>query len=146
MRGGCEISALAHYFKAAGPVTCLETNFPSDIFVAKLDTAASLINLLQGTPETLAAQARLELPPAALTSAFFAPVSGPTLLVLNLWGELHIRMYRHNQAGFFVHLVVDGFMGWGESHAGGDIAAWTDAALAAQADRSGLDPAVHASV
>jgi FkbH-like protein len=144
LRGGCEISALAHYFKVAGPVTCVETNFPRDIFVIKLDTPASLINLVQGGQERLAALAKLDFPPESLRSAFYGPVSGPTLLVLNLWGELHIPMYRHRDSGFFAHLVVSGFMGWGETYAGGDIAAWTDEALAAQADASNLDPAVRA--
>ncbi len=144
LRGGCEISAMAHYFKVAGPVTVVETNFPHDIFVAKLDTAASLINLLPGSGATQADLAGLEFPPDALRSSFLAPVSGPTLLVLNLWGELHIPTYRHRQSGFLAHLVIDGYMGWGDGHAGGDIAAWSDAAIAAQADKAGLDPALRA--
>ena len=144
LRGGCEISAMAHYFKVAGPVTCMETNFPHDIFVAKLDTASSLVNLLPGSAATPGDLARLEFPPDSLRSSFLAPISGPTLLVLNLWGELHIPMYRHTQAGFLAHLVIDGYMGWGDTHVGGDIAAWTDPAIAAQADASGLDLAMRA--
>ncbi len=144
MRGGCEMSALAHYFKLAGPVTCLETNFPRDIFVVKTDTASSLVNTLQATPERDAALSRLELPPESLVSGLFAPLNGPTLMVLNLWGELHIPTYRHNTYGFLVNLVVDGFMGWGDTHQGGDVAAWTDDAIAAQSSKLGLDAAMQA--
>ena len=144
MRGGCEISAMAHYFKVAGPVTVVETNFPRDIFVIKLDTASSLVNLLQGDPATLSALARLDFPPEALVSGFMAPVSGPTLLVLNLWGELHISAYRHKVSGACVNLVVDGFMGWLHGHHGGNFAAWTDEQVAAQADAGKLGPAVRA--
>ncbi len=146
LRGGCEISALAHYFKVAGPVTCVETNFPRDIFVAKLDTGSSLVNALDGSPDRLAALAKLALPPESLTSSFLAPVSGPTLLVLNLWGELHIPLHRHNAGGFGVNLVVDGFMSWTDSHQGGQFGAWTDEEVAAQANAAGLNPAVRAQV
>ena len=144
LRGGCEISALAHYFKVAGPVTCVETNFGRDIFVIKTDTASSLVNLIDPAPERLAALARLELPPEALSTAFLAPVTGPTLLVLNLWGELHVPMQRHRTLGFFAHLVVSDFMGWGATYVGGDLASWTDAELDAGADRCRLDPAMRA--
>ena len=61
LRGGCEISAMAHYFKVAGPVTCVETNFGRDIFVNKLDTGASLVNALEATPEQKASLERLAL-------------------------------------------------------------------------------------
>ncbi len=127
-------------------MTCVETNFPRDIFVAKLDTAASLVNALEATPERRAALAQLALPPDSLDSAFFAPVAGPTLLVLNLWGELHIPLHRHNTAGFGVNLVVDGFMSWTDSHQGGQFGAWGDDELAARADALGLDPAVRAQL
>ena len=146
MRGGCEISALAHYFKVAGPVTVVETNFPRDMLVIKLDTAASLVNAVAGGDASRAALARLDYPPESLSSAFLAPVSGPTLLVLNLWGELHVPAHRHKAAGFHAHVVLDGFMGWEHGHTGGDIGAWTDEEIAAQAQSRGLDPAQHARV
>ena len=139
MRGGCEISAMAHYFKAAGPVTCVETNFPRDNLVIKLDTASSLVNLLERDAGRLAALARLGFPPESLTSSFMAPVSGPALLVLNLWGELHVPAQRHKRDGYFAHLVLNDFMGWEHGHQGGDLAAWTDCELAAKADSAGLD-------
>ena len=144
LRGGCEISAMAHYFKVAGPVTVAETNFSTDIFIVKQDMATHLVNVLRADPALNSAWARLEWPAEALTSDFMAPTSGPTLLVLNTWGELHIPRYRHRTLGFHVHLTVTGFMGWGETFHGGDIAAWTDEALDAQALAQGLDPALHA--
>ena len=144
LRGGCEISAMAHYFKVAGPVTVAETNFPVDIFVVKQDVATHLVNVLRQDAELNAAWARLECPAEALTSAFMAPTSGPTLLVLNTWGELHIPRYRHKRLGFGVHVTVTDFMGWVGNVHGGDIAAWTDAALDAQAEAKGLDPAMRA--
>ncbi len=144
LRGGCEMSALAHYFKVAGPVTCVETNFPRDMFVIKTDTSTSLVNLVQHDPGMLAGLAKLEFPPESLASGFLGPSAGRTLLVLNLWGELHIPRYRHRQTGLYVHLVVSDFMAWGDSHVGGDVAAWTDDALAAQADAAGLAPALRA--
>ena len=143
MRGGCEISALAHYFKLAGPVTSVETNYVRDVFVVKLDVASSLVNLLSGDAATLEALAKLELGQEALRQSFFAPTTGPTLCVLNLWGELHIPMYRHRTLGFYVHLIVQDFMAWTETRSGGDFAAWTDAELEAQADTVGLQPDVR---
>ena len=105
-----------------------------------LDTSASLVNALQIDPDRSAALARLDYPPECSTSDFFAPVSGPTLFVLNLWGDLHIQMYRHNERGFFVHPILSGFMGWGKKDVG-DLTAWTDDELATQADADDLPPA-----
>jgi FkbH-like protein len=140
LRGGCEMAALSHYFRSAGSVTCVETNFSRGISGIKLDTAASLVNALQNDPDRCAALARLDYPAECWTSDFFAPVSGPTLLVLNLWGDLHIRMYRHKETGFFIHPVMPGFMGWDKTEVG-NLAAWTDDELAAQADADDLPPA-----
>ncbi len=143
LRGGCEMSAMAHYFKVAGPVTCVETNFSREMFIIKTDTASSLVNLLDGDADRLADLGKLGFPPESLQSSLFAPITGPTVLVLNLWGELHLPMVQHRERGFFAHVLVSDFMGWCHGHVGGNFAAWTDEQLQAQADSAKLDPAAR---
>jgi FkbH-like protein len=145
LRGGCEIAALAHYFKLAGPVTCVETNYTiDDIFIIKQDLSTNFVNALLQDDNLNSELGKLGFPPDGLTSAFLAPVSGPTLLVLDLWGELYVPLYRHKDLGFFVHVTLQGFMGWADNHAGGDLAAWTEEQLNAEADTLRLAPAARA--
>lgn len=144
IRGGCEMAALSHYFKVAGPVTCVETNSVSDIFLIKCELSTHLVYALRGDPTVNDALSKLGHTPESLQTRFFEPSSGRTLLVLNLWGDLHMPRYRHKEGGFHVHVTVEGFMGWGDNHVGGELDAWTDAELNAHADELQLKPDARA--
>jgi hypothetical protein len=80
----------------------------------------------------------LQIPVDALKTEFFQPISGNALLVLNLWGEIHVPRYRHKRHGHFVHVVVQNFIEGTEDNHSGDLTAWSDQALHARADREKL--------
>jgi FkbH-like protein len=144
LRGGCEIAALTHYFAVAGTVTCAETNtVTQSVFVLKCDLSTHLVHALRGDPSVHAALVALGNTPESLETKFFAPTSGRTLLILNLWGELHIPRYRHKADGFYVHVTVEGFMGWSEHRVGGELTAWSEAELNSKADDLELKPEVR---
>ena len=47
IRGGCDVSALAHYFRLAGNVSCIESNYKKSAFIfARMDSSNHLLNAL----------------------------------------------------------------------------------------------------
>jgi FkbH-like protein len=102
-RGGCDLSALTHYFGFIAREVLGEFNVGRGGFDARVDHSIFLRYALDGiAPEALAECTKIGYRPEDFQSALFAPHTGAGLWLLSFWIDSIYALYRHKQFGFLL--------------------------------------------
>jgi FkbH-like protein len=108
LRGGCDLDALAHYFRLVAEVVRSETNRSRPPLFVRMDTTTQLTPALDGMRATFRESvARLGFAPDDFDSEFLAPVAAGSILVYSPWGDLSQAIYRHRTEGFYLPVNVE---------------------------------------
>lgn len=108
LRGGCDLDALAHYFRLVSEVVRSETNRSRPPLFIRMDTTTQLIPALDGTTAAFRESVvRLGFAPDDFDSEFLAPVAAGSILVYSPWGDLSQAIYRHRTEGFYLPVNVE---------------------------------------
>ena len=106
--GGCDLSAVAHYFKLAGNVTVLESNYKRDeIFFVRKDFACSLLNALEWSQPMQRACQAIGYGEGDVASGLLTDAAPGSLLVFSGWGDVDYPLYRHRDLGFRVPCMIE---------------------------------------
>jgi FkbH-like protein len=108
LRGGCDLDALAHYFRLVAEVVRSETNRSRPPLFVRMDTTIQMIPALDGMSAAFR-EAALRMGFAAndFDSEFVAPVAAGSILVFSPWGDLSQAFYRHKTEGFCLPVNVE---------------------------------------
>jgi hypothetical protein len=97
-RGGCELSALMHYFALEAGEVHGEFNIGRHGFDARIDHSMFLRYAIDGLPEGGAeACGQIGYLPEHFDTALFQPRSGRGLFVLGFWADYIYALYRHRR-------------------------------------------------
>lgn len=124
-RGGCEIAALAHYFRMSCDVTCMETTFKRDIFLMRYDCSSMMVNSLMKDEEILRSAAILEIPRTEMQCRLFIESSRDTAIIMSTWGDIFSPTHRHRTLHAYINITIPGIMSETGSHRSGDFSNWT---------------------
>jgi FkbH-like protein len=144
IRGGCEMSALGHYFALDRALSLVEALYPRAPFLMRYDCSATLVNALIASPEFARSAARLEFDETDLQTSIFAPSSSGAI-VLGVWGDMFAPAHRHRATGQHVHVTLEGAVTALPPYRAADFGNWPRDVLL---DRvlNGRDPGVQARV
>jgi FkbH-like protein len=107
LRGGCDLDAVAHYFRLVAKNVNTETNRTRAPLFVRMDTTAQLVPALDGiTPTFREAASRLGFAADDFDSQFLAPAIPGTVLVYSPWGDISQALYRHKSGGFRIPVNV----------------------------------------
>lgn len=107
-RGGCDVTALAHYFKLSGHVTLLESNYKKNAFTfMRKDFSDLLLNTLRRDAAMQRACETVGFDADDVRSGFFAEMPAGSLLVYSGWGDIDYPLYRHREQGFRIPCPIE---------------------------------------
>lgn len=108
LRGGCDLDALAHYFRLVASTVRTETNRPRSPLFVHMDSSLQLLPSIAGAPpEFLPAMERIGYAAEDFASEFLAPAPAGSVLVYSAWADVYVSLYRHKTHGFAIPLSVD---------------------------------------
>jgi len=112
LRGGCEIDAVAHYFRLQSHNVVPETNRRRGPFFIRYDCTQMLMHAITASPLAELHELRsLGFAEEDLTTRFFAPAEQGTILVYSGWGDLYQQRYRHRHSGVCLPVDIVGVPG-----------------------------------
>lgn len=108
LRGGCDLDALAHYFRLVSQTVGTETNRHRSPLFVQMDSSLQLLpSFSEMPPEFLAAMEQLGYSPEDFVSEFLAPAPIESVLVYSAWADVYVSIYRHKTHGFAIPVSVD---------------------------------------
>jgi hypothetical protein len=107
LRGGCELDALAHYFRFVSDTVKIETNRTRPPIFVRMDNSAQLVPAMGGVPpEFYEAATNLGFAPEDFESEFLLEAKPGSILIYSPWADIYQAVYRHKSAEFRVPLDV----------------------------------------
>ena len=107
-RGGCDVTALAHYFKLSGHVTLLESNYKKNAFTfMRKDFSDLLLNALRRDAAMQRACETVGFSADDVRSGFLAEAPAGSLLVYSGWGDIDYPLYQHRAQGFRIPCPIE---------------------------------------
>ena len=107
-RGGCELTALAHYFRLSGHVTCLETNYKkSELVFMRRDFSGLLADMQLWDAAAREDCAVVGFGEDDARSGFLADTAAGSLLIFSGWGDIDVPQYRHRKRGFRIPSPIE---------------------------------------
>ncbi len=100
LRGGCDLDALAHYFRSELGQVEAETNYIKGPQFVRMDTTTNLIFALKKQAEAVQQLAEFGLAEEDTSTRFFNDVAPDTLLVLTTWADVFVPVYQSKNNGF----------------------------------------------
>jgi FkbH-like protein len=138
LRGGCELDALAHYFRLVAKAVRSETNRSRAPLFVRMDTAVQLVPALDGSaPSFRDAALRMGFAADDFESQFLAPAAAGSILVYSPWADIYQGVYWHKTEGFRIPVNV---------HIHSDLTRISDQDLAAAFEDLKLDEAQRAKI
>jgi FkbH-like protein len=102
-RGGCDLSAVTHYFSTSANAVHTEFNFSRDTFDVRVDHTLLLAAAAEDRVESsLEAFGLLGFKKDDFSSQIFAPADGKTIRILSFWADVFCPLYRHVSSGCLV--------------------------------------------
>lgn len=109
VRGGCDLSALMHYFTLNCKSITAEFNYLKDWQPLRLDHSSFLLNALNGLSDAqLAVAQTLGYHPEDFVTAFPIAPRPVSVCLLSFWADADIPYYRHKATGLEVPYFVVG--------------------------------------
>lgn len=109
VRGGCDLSALMHYFTLNCKNITTEFNYLKDWQPLRLDHSSFLLAALNGlTDEQIAAAQTLGYQPEDFVTTFPTAERPVNVSLLSFWADTDIPYYRHKETGLEVPYFVVG--------------------------------------
>ena len=138
LRGGCDLDAVAHYFRLVAKNVHTETNRTRAPLFVRMDTTVQLVPALDGiTASFREAASSLGFAADDFDSQFLAPAIRGTMLVYSPWGDISQALYRHKSGGFRIPVNV---------HIHDDLTRISDDDLSAALKKLKLDKAQRAAI
>jgi len=138
LRGGCELDALAHYFRLVAEHVRSETNRSRPPLFVRMDATVQLLPALDGmAPSFRDAASRLGFAADDFESRFLAPVAAGSILVYSPWADIYQAVYWHKTEGFRIPVNV---------HIHSDLTRMSDEDLAAAFEDLKLDEAQRSKI
>jgi FkbH-like protein len=139
LRGGCDVSAMAHYFKVAGGKCSVEGGFSRTPNIIRHDTAITLQPAINSwDDEFLKIAGKVGYLETDFVTDFLAPSEPGTLLVYRAFADVWRNCYVHKQSGHCFKLDLEGVPA--------GILSWTPLEVEAWKKTTELDAATCARV
>ena len=131
LRGGCDLDALAHYFRLVTTTVRTETNrYCAPLFVHMDSSLQILPSLVEMPPAFFPAVEQLGYRREDFASEFVADAPPGSVLIYSAWADAYVSIYRHKNLDFAVPVSVDIYR---------DLTAITDEELSEELARLGVD-------
>jgi FkbH-like protein len=107
LRGGCDLDALAHYFRLTAGTIHAEMNRVREHLFVRMDSSLQILpSLFDPPPDFHSAMKMFGYKEEDFASDFLAPTAPGSILIYSPWADVYVSLYSHKTKGFVIPVNI----------------------------------------